>query len=195
MATVSLKKIFLYICISFSIIFAKELKVVSLAPGFTYQLYKLKRGGAIVANTTYCKLPPAAQNKTKIGSVVNINVEKIYALRPDLVISSTLTRKNQIEKLRQLGIQVKIFQRSNIYSDIMKQYLEIAKLVERKKLAHRQLDSINTIINRIKQKIKHRKSRRIFFQIGSDPLYAANRSSFINDLINFANCENIIETE
>lgn len=171
-----------------------EQKIISLAPGYTYQIYKLNRGEELIANTTFCNRPSAARGKTKIGSVVNINVEKIYALQPDLVISSTLTRRNQIEKLQQLDISVEIFHRAQSWRGILDQYRSLAKLVKREKLANRQLDSLKNIVNSIKALVKSRPGPKVLFQIGSDPLYAADQSSFLNDLLKAANCKNVVQT-
>lgn len=171
-----------------------EQKIISLAPGYTYQIYKLNRGDALIANTTYCNNPPAAREKVKIGSIVNVNVEKTYALQPDLVISSTLTRRNQIEKLQQLDINVEIFHRPQSLEGILQQYQRLAQLVNREKLASQQLDSLNEIIHSIKSKLENRTGPKILIQIGSDPLYAADQSSFLNDLLKAANCKNVVQT-
>ena len=185
----------LVILIGFMTVFLfAEQKIISLAPGYTYQIYKLNRGDALIANTTFCNSPPAARKKTKIGSIVNINVEKIYALQPDLVISSTLTRRNQIEKLQQLDINVEIFHRPQSLEGILEQYQRLAQLVNREKLASQQLDSLNEIINSIKSKVENRTGPKVLFQIGSDPLYAADQSSFLNDLLKAANCKNVVQT-
>lgn len=189
------KYIILILFFIINIIFAQQQKIISLAPGYTYQMHKLEKGEAIIANTTYCNNPKKAQKKIKIGSIVNINVEQIYALQPDLVISSTLTRKNQIEKLQQLGLQVDIFERPRSFTDIIKQYQNLAELVNQQGLANAQLDSIKQIINHIQSKAQSKRTKQVFFQIGSDPLYAANPTSFINDLIKIVNCENIVETK
>ena len=42
---------------------------------------------------------------------------------------------------------------------------------------------------------REKKSRKIFFQIGSNPLYAANKKSFINNLIEMANGINVVQTD
>ena len=148
--------IFLIIILQINLLLAQR-RIVSLAPGYTYQIYKLNRGNSIIANTTYCRRPTEAQNKEKIGSVVNIDVEKIYALQPDLVISSTLSRKNQIRKLRQLGIRVEVFQRPQSYQDIIDQYAKLAKYVERQNLAIKQLDSLQNEIRSIRMQLQGKK--------------------------------------
>ena len=189
------KKIILLLILIMGVLSANQnMKIISLAPGYTYQLYKLNRGNSLIANTIYCNTPTPAREKTRVGSIVNVDVEKIYTLQPDLVISSTLTRKNQKKKKKNLGLRVKIFHRPGSFQGIINQYQQLGELVGREALAKSQLDSINQNITYIQSKLKDREKRSIFFQIGTNPLYAANESSFINDLIEMANCQNIVKT-
>ncbi len=68
-------------------------KVISLSPIITETIYLLNAQDLLIANTSYCNSPEEAQFKEKIGSVIQMNVEKIISLHPDLVIASPLSRE------------------------------------------------------------------------------------------------------
>jgi iron complex transport system substrate-binding protein len=61
-------------------------RIVSTAPSITQMLYALGLGDRVVGVTTYCRYPPEAQHKPKIGDYLRPNLELIAAARPDLVI-------------------------------------------------------------------------------------------------------------
>ena len=64
-------------------------RIVSTAPSITELLYALGLGNRVVGVTRFCRYPPEAQLKPKIGDYTSPNLEAIAALRPDLVIVQT----------------------------------------------------------------------------------------------------------
>src|SRR6185295_18194036 len=64
-------------------------RIVSTTPSITELLYALGLGDRVVGVTRFCRYPPEAQQKPKIGDYINPNLEAIAALRPDLVIIQT----------------------------------------------------------------------------------------------------------
>src|SRR6266581_5253219 len=65
---------------------AQPRRIVSTAPSITELLYALGLGDNVVGVTRFCRYPPEAQSKPKIGDYTSPNLEAIAALKPDLVI-------------------------------------------------------------------------------------------------------------
>src|SRR5688500_11321732 len=63
-------------------------RVVSLAPNLTEMLFAIGAGERVVGTDDYSNYPDAAKKIAKVGGM-QPNVEKIAALKPDLVIAST----------------------------------------------------------------------------------------------------------
>jgi len=61
-------------------------RIVSLAPDLNAQLFAIGAGDAIVATTDYADYPPAARAIARIGSAQALDIERIAALRPDLIV-------------------------------------------------------------------------------------------------------------
>jgi len=80
-------------------------RIVSLAPSITETLFELGLGDRVVAVTDYCKFPPEAQNKPKIGGYLDCNCERIALLEPDLVVGLDVHRET-LPRLKELGIGV-----------------------------------------------------------------------------------------
>ena len=80
-------------------------RVVSLAPSLTETVYALGDEAHLVGDTTYCDYPPDAQKKTKVGGVIDPNLEQIAALHPDLVLMTKgANRLDTVRALDTLGI-------------------------------------------------------------------------------------------
>jgi iron complex transport system substrate-binding protein len=78
-------------------------RIVSLAPNITETLFALGCGDRVVGVTDYCRYPPEATAKPRVGGYFNPNLEALFGLSPDLVI---LMREHGglIETLKSRGI-------------------------------------------------------------------------------------------
>src|SRR5271155_4032037 len=87
---------------------AQPQRIVSTAPSITELLYALGLGDRVVGVTRFCRYPPEAQQKPKIGDYINPNLEAIAALKPDLVMVQTnpvrLAQRLQAMHLRVLEV-------------------------------------------------------------------------------------------
>lgn len=78
-------------------------RIVSVAPTPTEMLFAVGAGDLVVGVDDYSDYPAAVKNMTKVGSV-ELNVEMILSLRPDLIVSSDLVPLAQLSQLEQHGI-------------------------------------------------------------------------------------------
>jgi len=158
-------------------------RIVSLVPTVTEELYLLGAGDKIVGVTVYCQRPPEAQTKEKVGTVIDVNIEKIIELHPDLVIASPLTDHKQIRKLRDVELRVEIFDAPTDFQGLCESFLTLSRLVGKEHRAEEVLERTNKELEAVRKRIEGLAKRRVFVQIGANPLFTADRASFINDLI------------
>jgi iron complex transport system substrate-binding protein len=166
-------------------------RIVSLVPAITEELYLLGVQESIVGVTIYCQRPPEAQRKERVGAVVEVNVEKIISLRPDLVITSPLTDQKQIQKLRDVGLRVEIFHAPQDFKGLCDDFLQLGRLVGREEKAREIVKQATGAIDSIRAQVKGLPRPRVFIQIGERPLVAAGGDSFIDDCVTFAGGVNI----
>ncbi len=81
--------------------------MVSLAPHLTEIVFALGQGERLVGVTSFCAYPPQARALPKCGGYMDPDLEKILALRPDLVLVhgehdkvTQLCRQNKLSMLR-----------------------------------------------------------------------------------------------
>src|SRR2546430_8683483 len=63
------------------------LRIVSLAPGAAEMLFAAGAGGQLIATVEYSDEPPAARRVLRIGDVAAVDMERLVALRPDVVVA------------------------------------------------------------------------------------------------------------
>jgi iron complex transport system substrate-binding protein len=182
--------IFVVLCI---VMHAQQYKrVVSLAPSITKNIYYLNAQNNLVGCTNYCTIA-MNDNKTVVASPVTINVEKVVSLKPDLVLVTTITNPEYIKMLRKFNIHVEIFTSPKSFDEICKQFVDIGQLLGKKDEAIKIVSTIEHEIDSLKALCSDNKSKKVFFQIGADPLFTVIPNTFMNDYIIFAKASNIAD--
>lgn len=166
-------------------------RIISLGPAITEELYLLGAEGKLVGCTSYCQRPPEAKTKEKVGTVIEVNVEKIASLRPDLILATSLTDLKDIEKLKKLKIRVIRFPTAKNYHQICQHFLELGRIVGKEKEAQAIVERETDIVDSINAKIKTLPKPTVFVQTGARPLYTASKDSFVHDYITRAGGINI----
>ena len=86
---------------------APATRIVSLAPDLTELTYDVGAGGALLATVAYSDYPAEARQLPRVGDAFHVDVEKVVAFKPDLVLAwQGGTPPTLIERLRGLGLPV-----------------------------------------------------------------------------------------
>ncbi|THB72921.1 MAG: cobalamide ABC transporter substrate-binding protein [Desulfobacteraceae bacterium] len=166
-------------------------RVVALGPLITDMIYLLEADNRLVGVTSYCTIPEGTEKKEIIGTVMQMNVEKIVSLRPDAVFASTLTRPKQIQSLRNQGIRVIKFNNPTHFDGICEMFLNIGKLLGRTRHAQQLINQTREQVSAIAEKAKDLPKRSVFIQIGLKPLKTSEQGTFISNYIELAGGSNI----
>jgi iron complex transport system substrate-binding protein len=78
-------------------------RIVSLVPAATEMIYAMGEGARVAAVSTYDHFPADVARLPKVGGLLDPSVERILAIKPDLVVVYT-TQKDLIERLDRAGI-------------------------------------------------------------------------------------------
>ena len=168
-------------------------RIISLGPAITEALYLLGVEDKVIGVTTYCRKPPAAAKKEKIGTILEINTEKVISLKPDLIIGTGLTNSKDIRKLKNLGINVVTFDMSKDFDRLCHIFLDLGKLVGKEEQARTMIIESRKRIVKTQKKVEGLPCKKVFVQLGFKPLFAATKDYFINDLVEFAGGINIFK--
>lgn len=181
------------IIISFLLIglLSSATRIVSLVPSVTYNLLMLNADADIVGRTTYC---PGVKpdNSNVVGSVIDVNIEKIVSLKPDVVFAMELTSVNVINSLRKLGLNVVVYPTPRNFDEICKQLLDMGKLTGRVELAQQIVADERAKLNDILSRVSNKTGYNIFFEIGAKPLFGVLPGTYMNDFITMLGGNNIL---
>ena len=82
-------------------------RIVSLAPGATEMLFAAGAGSKLMATVAYAEEPVAARQVPRIGDSSAIDMERLLALRPDVVVYwPGGNNPAQIAQLQRLGFSL-----------------------------------------------------------------------------------------
>jgi iron complex transport system substrate-binding protein len=166
-------------------------RIVSLAPSLTEILYALGLGNQIAGVTVHCNYPAGALTKPRIGSYVDLNVEKILALKPDLVIATADgNERDSVERLVRFGVRVFLTNPKNL-SEVFETIWAVGRMTRREPQAQSLVVSLEQRADRIIRACAGLSRPRVFLQINEQPLMTVGRDTFHNNLITLANGMNI----
>ncbi|WP_297126184.1 ABC transporter substrate-binding protein [uncultured Porphyromonas sp.] len=169
-------------------------RIVSLAPSLTRSLYYLDAADRIVGCTSYC-MAAGRKGVTVIASAVKTSPEAIVALKPDLILATSLTRQSDIETLRKLGLEVVTYRTGTTLVEICDQFVDLGKRIgkgaEAKKLAEASL----VVAQDLKQRMSTQglTGRTVLMQLGDNPLYGVTGGNYMGEMITQLGCINICE--
>ena len=167
------------------------LRIISLAPSITKELEELEMTDNIVGATSYCDITKE-NSDLMIGDAINVNIEKVLLLKPDVILTTALTKQSTIALFRENGIKIHVVGKLNSFDDICRQFEELGKIVGRDAKAQSVIAEVKHDVDSLRKIIPHNSAKqKIFIQIGIDPLFAVIPNTFMDDYIKFAGCENV----
>jgi iron complex transport system substrate-binding protein len=176
--------------ISFS---AYPKRIISLAPSITECLFSLHLVEEIIGVTTYCDYPQEARKKPKVGSLLTLDTEKIFALKPDLVLATMEgNQAAEVHRLRRLGLKVFVLSTVRQLDHVYRDLRIMGRLTGREEDAGGVISAIQLKIRETEQAIESIKKRPLcFLQLGYNPLITAGHSTLVHNLIDLAGGENL----
>jgi len=166
-------------------------RIVSVAPSVTEVLFALGLGHRVVGVSSYCEFPPEALKKEKVGGYINPSLEKIVALRPDLVIGiAEGDLKTFVDKLASLKIPVYITSPRNV-SAVLTSIEKIGKVTFSPRPAEKITQMMKERIQAVEAKVQGQPRPRVLPVLSFDPLISAGRGTFVDDLIRLAGGRNL----
>ena len=166
-------------------------RVLTLAPHVTELVFAAGGGGRIVGTVSYSDFPPEAKKIPLVGDNRQVDMERVLALRPDLIVVWMHgNAERQIDMLRKLNIP--LFQSEpHKLDDIADNIERIGKLLGTEKVAQQAADEQRAKLAALKAKYGNRSPVRMMYQVWDKPLYTLNGKHIVSDAIRLCGGENI----
>lgn len=172
---------------------ASPQRIVSLAPSITETLFALGLDREVVGVTMLSTYPEAARSKPRVGTFINISLERVVSLSPDLVIGTADgNRTGTVEQLERVGIPVYIVNPRSC-EEIFRMTLNIGGITGRVNQAEAVVADLRKRIDRVASLLKGLPEPNVFFQIGINPIITVGKDTLHNELIRRAGGVNVYE--
>jgi iron complex transport system substrate-binding protein len=168
----------------------KVKRVVTLAPSLTEMVMALGATSSLVGVSRFDEAREVA-SLPRVGGFVDPSVEAVVALKPDLVlVQPGPGNQRPVEKMAEVGVPVLLLPLHTV-ADTLAALHAVGKALGKEKEAHVLVQRIESTRARIREAAKARKSPRVLFVYGFEPLVVAGPGSFADELLRDAGGINI----
>jgi len=158
-------------------------RIVSLAPNLTEIVYAVGAGDRLVGDTEYCDYPAAAKNIAKIGDTIHPSIERIIALKPQVVLVSTASQLEAFTKqLDDQKIAVYVTNPRSL-DEVFRSIAVLGDLFGTHETAATLVVDLRRRTDAVEAKIKGTSPVAVFYQVSGEPLYTIGRESYLTDLV------------
>ncbi len=166
-------------------------KIISLVPSQTELLFDLGLESSVVGLTKFCVHPfHAKQTKTIVGGTKNIKIDKIKALKPDMILCN---KEENTKEIVEACSEICTVHVSDIFTmddaiELIKHYGDIFnKRVEATAMIHK----LEYKLRDFKNYIQNKESLSVAYFIWRKPWMVAGNRTFINHLLALNKYNNI----
>src|SRR2546425_3769980 len=166
-------------------------RIVSLAPNVTEILFALGVDERIVGISDADDYPrDQLAGRARVGGV-ELNVEAIVGLRPDLIVGLSELQPEQLLSLITLGLPVVALQARTL-PDVYALIAVLGHLTGRDDSARRVVSAMRAREDSVTSAVRGRRPLRVYLEVWGEPPIAAGSLTFVDDLIRRAGGVNIL---
>jgi iron complex transport system substrate-binding protein len=145
-------------------------RIVSLAPHATELLFAAGAGDRVVGVLKGSDHPPAAARLPVVGDAYALDLERIVALHPDLIVTWPYTTAPQVAVLRGRGIAVFASDPQTI-DGIAQDLLRLGELAGTAEVAQRSAAAFRARLAALSERAGGQRPVAVFYEIWNAPLY------------------------
>lgn len=169
-------------------------RVVSLSPSNTENLFAVGAGEKLVGRTDYCDYPAEALEVESIGGMTDLNYEAVLDRDPDLVLFSGITKEEDYKFFEDAGVNV-LYLNALSFEDVYRVQEILGDVFNLSGNAEQVITDMKTKVEEVKEKVGGEEAVTVFYEVWGDPLMSAGKGTFINEMIELANGENVVKLD
>jgi len=168
------------------------MRIVALAPHVTELLFAAGAGAKVVGVVAGSNFPAAASHIVEVGDANAIDLERIIALRPDLVVTWPYTTSAQLAAIRKRGIPV-FTSNARVIDGIAVDIEQLGELAGTEDVAKRAAAAFRADIEAARQRADAQAGPpvRVFYEIWGTPLFTVGGHHLISQAITLCGGENV----
>jgi iron complex transport system substrate-binding protein len=166
-------------------------RIAALSPGATELVWAAGAGDQVVAVVAYSDYPPAAQDVTSVGSHTRMDMERLLALKPDLVIGwVTGNPPEQLRMLEDLGLPVFAIE-PRTFEGVSSAIERLATLAGTENAGFAEAERFRAGIAGLTDEYRAAEPVRVFYQVWDEPLMTVNNQHLIGKVITLCGGVNV----
>lgn len=168
----------------------KAIRIITLAPDITEIVFAIGAGQDVVGVVSGSDYPAKARQLPIVGSYQGLDLERILALKPDLIITWKQNFSRQLAILEKQGIPIYRTDPKQL-EDIPRTMQRLGCLTGQTVRARESAKQFLHALSLLKKRYQHVMPVTVFFQIGDHSLLTINHESWINEVISLCGGRNI----
>jgi iron complex transport system substrate-binding protein len=166
-------------------------RVVALAPSLTELVYAVGAGASLVATDTSSDHPPEVRTLPRVGDAQRVDLERIVALKPDLVLAWRHGNPGgQIARLEALGL--KVFQlEPRRLAEVPRALERVGRLLGRAAEGAAAARRLEASLESLRARHAAAAPVAVFHQVWRDPLMTLNGEHLVSDILALCGGRNV----
>ncbi|MDN0119315.1 vitamin B12 ABC transporter substrate-binding protein BtuF [Yersinia frederiksenii] len=166
-------------------------RIISLSPSTTELAYAAGLGDKLIAVSAYSDYPEAAKKLEHVASWQGVNVERILALKPDLILAwRGGNPQRPLEQLASFGIPIFYSDPVNI-NQIADDLDKLAQYSPHPEQAHQAAEQLRLQVAELRSHNTRSQPLRTFLQFGTQPLFTSSAHTLQSEVISLCGGANI----
>lgn len=170
-------------------------RIISLIPATTEMLFDIGASDRIVGVGTFDRFPPEVSRFPRVGGLLDPNVERILALKPELVIAYE-TQSNLISQLTRAGVPMFRYRHQGL-PDIVQTMRSLGTRIGAVKEAEAAAGRIEARLADVRRRVEGRPRPRTLLVFGREPgslrrIEASGGYGFLHDLLELAGGNDVL---
>lgn len=166
-------------------------RVISLAPHVTELIYAAGGGAKLVGAVNYSDYPPEAQKVPRVGDNRALDLERIVAMKPDLIVVWRHgNAQQQLDRLRALHIPL-FFSEPRHLDDVATSLTRLGTLLGTEPAAQAAASAYRHDIAQLRATYAQRAPVSVFYEVWDQPLMTINGTHMISDAIALCGARNV----
>jgi iron complex transport system substrate-binding protein len=166
-------------------------RIVSLAPHLTEIAYAAGAGAALVGTVEYSDYPEEARALPRVGDGWRVDLERVLALRPDVVLAwSSGTPRGTIERLQAMRLRVVEVPTYRL-EDVPAALRRVGELAGTAATAEPAAARFEADVRRLRRQHAGARPVAVFVQIDDEPLFTVNGRHVISEVVELCGGRNV----
>jgi iron complex transport system substrate-binding protein len=157
-------------------------RIVSLAPHATELLFAAGAGGQVVGVVAHSDWPPEARGLPRVGDANALDLERIFALAPDLVVAWPYTMPAQLVTLRARGATTFVSDPKSIAA-IARDIEALGTLAGTEAVARERAADLRQRLSTLRARYAGAAPITVFYEIWNEPLQTIGGAHLISEAI------------